>query len=355
MCAKFVYEIFNSGFMNMVDNKYVEFGLCLDMMRAADLIRDYDPHGLVPFIAHVCNKRKVFITGEGSSRIFPAKNAVCKSLKYNTDIDFKTEGAIQAGEYNLTDYAVFGVSNSGKTSELVNLFYKLKIMQHDALFAVTAYKGTPLETFANLTHLLKCGNERSIAATISVIEQALFFDLLISKTQKIEVPSLSELSRKFADTLSIAIPKEIVRKITQANIIYFAGRNNGVAEELTLKTNEIIRKRSDYLEGTYAVHGIEEVMESKDVMIIIDPFEDQETRFQKYLLTGAGVYIVAISTRQTIFPTIIIPKIQFFQNYLEMAAGWNILVECGIHLGVNMDKPERARKIGNEYELKINN
>jgi glucosamine--fructose-6-phosphate aminotransferase (isomerizing) len=32
-----------------------------------------------------------------------------------------------------------------------------------------------------------------------------------------------------------------------------------------------------------------------------------------------------------------------------MAAGWNVLVEVGLKLGINIDKPERARKVGNEY------
>ena len=50
---------------------------------------------------------------------------------------------------------------------------------------------------------------------------------------------------------------------------YFSGRNNGVAEEITLKTNEITRKKSSYLEGTYAVHGIEEVLGKQDVIRII--------------------------------------------------------------------------------------
>ena len=47
-------------------------------------------------------------------------------------------------------------------------------------------------------------------------------------------------------------------------------RCDGVAEELTLKTNEITRKRSDFLEGTYAVHGIEEVMAPSDVVFVVD-------------------------------------------------------------------------------------
>jgi glucosamine--fructose-6-phosphate aminotransferase (isomerizing) len=30
-------------------------------------------------------------------------------------------------------------------------------------------------------------------------------------------------------------------------------------------------------------------------------------------------------------------------------AGWNVLVHVGVALGINLDKPERARKIGNEF------
>ena len=59
------------------------------------------------------------------------------------------------------------------------------------------------------------------------------------------------------------IDTEIIERACEAATIYFAGYNDGVAEELTLKTNEITRKKSDYLEGSYAVHGIEEVMDAK--------------------------------------------------------------------------------------------
>jgi glucosamine--fructose-6-phosphate aminotransferase (isomerizing) len=32
-----------------------------------------------------------------------------------------------------------------------------------------------------------------------------------------------------------------------------------------------------------------------------------------------------------------------------MAAGWNVLVEAGLALGVDLDKPQRARKVGNAF------
>ncbi len=38
--------------------------------------------------------------------------------------------------------------------------------------------------------------------------------------------------------------------------------------------------------------------------------------------------------------------------YVYLCAGWNLLIEIGLALGINLDKPERARKIGNEFIAK---
>ena len=35
--------------------------------------------------------------------------------------------------------------------------------------------------------------------------------------------------------------------------------------------------------------------------------------------------------------------------YVFLAAGWNLLVEIGLSLEINLDKAERARKVGNEF------
>jgi glucosamine--fructose-6-phosphate aminotransferase (isomerizing) len=161
---------------------------------------------------------------------------------------------------------------------------------------------------------------------------------------------LSELADAMDQTLTASIDSQLPKALAEAPMLYFAGRNNGVAEELTLKTNEITRKKSSFLEGTYAVHGIEEVMRAKEALIMIDPFEAEEEKFEECLVTGAGLSAVAISDRQTRFPTIILPKIDpEFAPYLQMAAGWSLLLETGLDLGINLDKPERARKVGNEY------
>ena len=149
--------------------------------------------------------------------------------------------------------------------------------------------------------------------------------------------------------LTVEIDPAVTQAIAEAGTIYFAGRNDGVGEELTLKTNEITRKKSDFLEGTYAVHGIEEVMDASDVVIVINPFEEELEKLKETLADGVGLKIVTVSTAETIFPSIVVPNVGELQNYVYLAAGWNILIEVGIKLGVNLDKAERARKVGNEF------
>ena len=141
----------------------------------------------------------------------------------------------------------------------------------------------------------------------------------------------------------------LVARASKAGTIYLAGYNDGVAEELTLKTNEITRKKSDFLEGTYAVHGIEEVMDPADIVFVIDPIDEEIEKFQQVLVKGVGLMVVAIADRPTPLPTIRVPSAGEMTPYVYLCAGWNLLVEIGLATGINLDKPQRARKIGNEF------
>ncbi len=335
--------------MDANNKKYTQYALVREMLETTEVVRKFDPSCTERFVQTIRSKKGLFMTGEGSSRIFPAKRTLYASLKDRNRLPLFTEGATQSLEYNLTDLAVFGASNSGKTKEVVRLFHRLKEQGHTAYFGLTANKNTPLEELALDTHILQCGKEDAVAATKSVIEQGLFYDSLYRNLTGKEMPGIDKLADQVDEALKLKVDPALTEKMKNAGMIYFAGRNTGVAEELTLKTNEITRKKSDFLEGTYAVHGIEEVMNADEVVIIIDPFEEEEEKFKQVLIDGVGLTVVAVSHRQTSFPTIIIPDGGEYKDYVELAAGWNLLVEIGLALNINLDKPTRARKVGNEY------
>lgn len=332
------------------ETKYNQFALVREMMQTSDILRNFKLQHAEDAVKNIKEKGKIFFTGEGSSRIFPAKNAMYSARRAGINLNLATEGGLQSCSYDLSDFVIFGASNSGQTKEVIRLFEKLNKVNHKNLYALTANKNTKLETLAKQTFILSCEKELAVAATKSVAEQALFYQALLSAVEgKSLDKKLSQLADAFNTALTMPIDKNITQAIASAGTIYFAGKNDGVAEELTLKTNEITRKKSDFLEGTYAVHGVEEVMNANDVVILIDPFKSELEKIKQTLVDGVGLKVFAVCDEETIFPTIKIPDIGELANYVYLAAGWNILVETGVSLNINLDKPQRARKVGNEY------
>ncbi|MEM6506135.1 MAG: sugar isomerase [Planctomycetota bacterium] len=337
--------------MQADDPKYDAFHLCNDMLASAEVARGFDVSVADPIALGAKLTGKLLLTGEGSSRLFPAKHAVKLARQRGYNLQLHTEAGYQSQTYDLLDWAVLAASNSGRTAEVVQLFKQLEAAGHDKRFSVAAFADSLLEQSANQSVVLGCGEEGAVAATKSVIEQALVIQAVIeSAVGDAQLTGhLAPLADAMHAAMTTTVPGDTVHTLHDSPVIYWAGPNDGVAEELTLKTNEITRKPSDFLEGTYAAHGIEEVMNAGDVVIWVDPIEGQETKFEEVLVKGVGVHIVAISSRDTRFPTIRVPDIGEYAGYVYLAAGWNLLVETGIALGVDLDKPVRARKVGNAF------
>lgn len=335
--------------MNLNDSRYSKHALVREMMDTVDVVKGFDPAQTKVVADEIKSAGRLLLTGEGSSRIFPAKNAIRKTLTWGLDLNIFTDGSRQSAQYDLSKLAVFCASNSGRTKEVVLLAKKLVEQGNDFCYALTANEGTLLEDVCKKAFILKCGWEQAVAATKSVVEQAMFYEsILWHIAGKDAVSQVSGLAAKVEEALTLAVDPSIVDTAAKAGTIYFAGYNDGVAEELTLKTNEITRKKSDFLEGTYAVHGIEEVMDKNDIVFVVDPIDEEIEKFQEVLVKGVGLKVVAIADRDTPFATIRVPKAGEQRQHVYLCAGWNVLVEIGLSLGINLDKPERARKVGNE-------
>ena len=377
--------------MNQKDPKY-NFALVREMLRAPEIISSFNFNGegssstatgnegsspaatrnqIGKIVASIKQTGRLFCTGEGSSRIFPSKRLIASMLKRcgsqqgcslsgGLSFQIATEGGRQALDYDLSGWTVMGASNSGQTKELIVLFEKLIDENHKlgkgaalprpaTLFGLTATPGSKLTQVAE-SIVLRCGKEEAVAATMSVVEQALVYQAIEIGLSGCTCASQQQKAGQLAaGVLAEEYDADLIAKVAAAPVIYLAGRNNGVAEELALKANEITRKRSQYLEGTIVVHGIEEVMNPEDVVVLIEPFEQDMEFYKKNLVDGVGMTVVAISSKPTLFPTITVPTLKCFDEYFQLLAGWNLLVHTGIACGIDIDKPKRARKVGNAY------
>jgi len=336
--------------MNLSDPNYAKYALVQEMMETVNVVKNFNPDQTKSIAQKIKSAGKLLLTGEGSSRIFPAKNAIRKALTWGIDMAIFTDGSRQSAQYDLSKFAVFCASNSGRTKEIIVLAKKLEAIGNPNRFALTANKDTLLEKACLQTFVLKAGWEKAVAATKSVVEQTLFYESILWNMKGLDKHAeLIKLAGCIDKALKMPIAGSIVEKVKKANTIYFAGYNDGVAEELTLKTNEITRRKSDFLEGTYAAHGIEEVMDKSDIVFIVDPMEEEIEKFQEVLEKGVGLTVVAIADHDTPFTTIKVPPAGELNPYVFLSAGWNLLVEIGMGTGINLDKPERARKVGNEF------
>ena len=81
--------------MNLKEEKYNKYALVREMMETPGIIRKFD-HGVSAKFADAAKMKKgLFLTGEGSSRIFPAKRAIQRSLQKSFAMPIVTEGSTQ--------------------------------------------------------------------------------------------------------------------------------------------------------------------------------------------------------------------------------------------------------------------
>ena len=336
--------------MKASDNKYASYSLVNEMLETVELVRNFKYIFSHEFHARIKHNNKLFISGEGSSRIFPANHLIYQSMRRGISSQIYTEGCLQAKDYNLDGFNVFGISNSGKTKELIELFNQLKNSNHIHLAGLSCHQSVPLEALSKDFFFLDCGEEKAVAATKSVICQALFLETMFQQIWNVDKPDLNHLADGIEQCLVQEVDKTITEILSQADTVYFSGKNDGVAEELTLKTNEITRQRSGFLPGTYLLHGIEEVVTPGDVIVLIEPYRGELEKIKTIYEEEIGAKVIAVSSHRTPFPTLQLPSDNpEILGYLALTAGWNVLVETGLALGINPDKPKRARKIGNEF------
>ena len=81
--------------MNLTDANYSKYSLVREMMDTVDVVKNFDPNQTKDVAEKIAAAGKLMLTGEGSSRILPAKNIIRKALTWGLDINIFTESALQ--------------------------------------------------------------------------------------------------------------------------------------------------------------------------------------------------------------------------------------------------------------------
>lgn len=308
-------------------------------------------------IAEQVGKSRIIFTGMGSSLIFPGKQAKNRALKLR--IINKVEAYFASDLFQYDDFSdtyIFLCSNSGKTKEIILLLdYAQK---HGAkCIAVTAVADSILAQRADAKIILNCGFEQGVAATKSVVEQGLVYDSLIfhlAKNQGKEVDfnalrdDLNKTAENIENNINAKVSADLLPSLVKEDHYFVVGLDNGVAEEITLKTYEIARKMALFFADTHIVHGPEESIDS-GCALIFEPkvFESYLSDFQKFS-DKTHCYLIGIDSNSLI-PGLEIEINETFRNYCLLAGGWAVLRNVAIELGIDIDHPVKASKVGNPF------
>lgn len=329
-----------------------------EMLEAKQVCLNFDLD-ICKEIASKIGSSKIIFTGMGSSLIFPGKQAKNRALKLGISNKVDAYFASDLFQYkDFSDTYIFLCSNSGKTKEVILLLDYAK--KHGAkCIALTTVADSILAQRADEKIILKCGFEKGVAASKSIMEQALVYDSLIfhlAKNQGREVDfnklkeDLNQTAGFIEENTNGKLPENLLNELVKAEHYFIVGLDNGVAEEITLKTYEIARKLAFYYPDTHIVHGPEEAIDG-GCAIIFEPsaFENYIGDFEKF--SGkTNVTLVGIDGKQLI-PGLEVKINDNFRNYCLLSGGWGLLRNVANRLGIDIDHPVKASKVGNPYSI----
>ncbi len=308
-----------------------------DCARTQELLARWPTRAWAPLVAafHTSSTRPVLLLGEGSSRLFPAALALALAREAPL-VRVEQLGGREAGQLALARYHVVLVSNSGRTRELAELKGPLAGVQ--GVLSVVGCGGGPVPRLAQEVRVLLEAPEEAVAATVSVFAQALCIAHALCEAAGLAVP-WTALKQAVAAADAVRMPwlDGPVRRL------WWSGPESGPAGELALKTMETVGCLGIHLPGSMALHGIEEVLEPGDLLVLLAPdVRDLPALRSRLLPTGAQLLVVGPGG------DIPLADLGLWSGLPQLVAGWRLLAELAARQGRDPDRPRRARKVGNE-------
>ena len=78
------------------NEQQAKLGLVQDMLAVPDIIRTFDPQRMRETGDQIADVGRLLLTGEGSSRLFPAKSVIATARRRGWPLALHTEAGLQA-------------------------------------------------------------------------------------------------------------------------------------------------------------------------------------------------------------------------------------------------------------------
>ena len=327
----------------------VETGVLFDkdIRSVSTLLADWPEHAWQPLCQALMasDEHPVLLVGEGSSRLFPASFALHLRRAWNAPIHIDHLGGREASGVINEHQCIVGLSNSGDTREVVELLDQLREQNHERVLCITGrddgYMTKGFEHYALLAE-----PEGAVAATVSVFGQAFILADAIAAIAGKTVPK-KEIKAEIERILNADLPDAVLAQLAATQRIFWSGAEGGCASELTLKTLETCRVLGTYAPGSLILHGIEEVFDEGDLVVLVDPAAQDKEPYNNFIVNNTPAKTVQIGGPDYGVPRIEHADLGVWNPLLQLVIGWKLLVAQANALGNDPDKPQRARKVGN--------
>ena len=346
-----------------------------EIEQAFDLVAGFDWHSADLLRQAIeAGSGRLHIAGIGSSVNFPAQNFIHLSAlspatnHINTKLlhDQETLEACHDGA------SVLFISNSGATGEIIEPAKALQEAGHPHLYAMTTLADSPLaQICGNNTILLPCDKENAIAATKTVLGQALLLQATLFPQENFTRDIMQALSAHLREVFETDLEPALIERLIRAHSVRLVGTNDGAIKELNLKLTEACSTRgrpmnvhhynqSEILHGPHQGFFISPekdrhtAQDETDIALLFDPPENRQELLQSTLENKTGVDVWAIASQDTLFKTLSIPQFDKanFRGYTKLVLGWKIMMEIARAKQIppqDLDKPARLTKVVNAH------
>ncbi|MCI5059938.1 MAG: SIS domain-containing protein [Alphaproteobacteria bacterium] len=361
--------------MTYTQADYAQTHTFKEIEQAFNLVAGFDWHSADLLRQAIeASSGQLHIAGIGSSVNFPVQNFIHLASRSpeTAHINVRLLHDQEVIEASHENTSVLFISNSGATGEIIDPAKALQEAGHPHLYAMTTLPDSSLaQICGDNTILLACDKENAIAATKTVLGQALLLQATLFPQENFTRDIMQELSAHLREVFETGLEPELIERLTHARSVRLVGTNDGAMKELNLKLTEACSTRerpmnvhhynqSEILHGPHQGFFISPekdrhtAQDETDIVLLFDPPENRQELLQSTLENKTGVNVWAIASQDTVFKTIQIPQFNRaeFRGYTKLVAGWKLMMEIAQAKQIppqDLDKPARLTKVVNAH------